>query len=460
MSAPLRAVYQYVANLFAGRGLRSKVATLAGGTAFAQVLAVAVSPVLSRLYAPAEFGILAVLASTAGLLGVGASLRYQVAIPLPQENRPAKELLRISLGLALASTLVISGLVFGLAPRFFAWLQVPEAADYWWFIPLATGGMAVYESLYHWILRLRDYRRLMRTRVWQSTSNAAASIALGLGQQGPLGLLVGGILFQAAGVGSLLRAVHAAPDTDSQPNPHPWRSAVRTAREYAAFALFGCPAALLNASGLLLPPLIIVGLYGTEAGGAFSFAFRFVSVPMALVGTAVSQVFLAEASPLLAQRPAEVRALFNRFVLRLLPFSLALMLGGLICPWVFPPVFGADWAQAGWFAAFLAFSCAAQMLVSPVSNIAVLTRRQGFQLGLDLLRVMGVGLSLWGSFRLGATATQAVAAYAGTMLLLYGIYFLSYRRMARGLSPIPPVKGAAERNCATDGPPADAGSGL
>ena len=458
MSALLRVIYTRVASLFAGGGLRPKVATLAGGTAFAQVLAVAISPVLSRLYGPEEFGILAALASTAGLLGVGASLRYQVAIPLPQERQPAKDLLRISLGLAVGSTLVISGLAFGFAPRLFAWLRVPEAAGYWWFIPLATGGMAVYEALYHWILRLRDYRRLMQTRVWQSTSNAAASITLGLGYPGPLGLLVGGVLYQAAGIGSLLRAVRAAPDLG--PHPPPWQSAVRTAREYAAFAVFGCPAALMNASGLMLPPLMMVGLYGAEAGGAFSFAFRFVSVPMALVGTAVSQVFLAEASPLLAQRPAEVRVLFNRFVLRLLPFSVALMLGGLVCPWLFPPVFGAGWTQAGWFAAFLAFSCAAQMLVSPVSNIAVLTRQQGCQLGLDSLRVAGVVLSLWVSFKLGATAIQAVATYAGTMVLLYGIYFLFYRRMALGLAAVSVVKDATGRNCATDAAPTDGGTGL
>ena len=316
---------------------------------------------------------------------------------------------------------------------FFTRIKAPEAAAFWWYLPLATGGLAAYESLYHWTLRLRDYRRLMRTRVWQSLSNAAASVGIGLVHSGPLGLLVGAILFQTAGAGNLARAVERRAEGRRWLDRTGWRIALRSARGYLAFAVFGCPAALLNTGGLLLPPLILTSLYGTEVGGAFSFAFRIVSVPMALVGTAVSQVFLAEASPLMADRAGEIRRLFHRLVRRLAPMSLALGLGGLVCPWAFPVVFGADWAQAGEFAALLAVTCAAQLMVSPLSNIAVLTRRQGSQLWLDAVRVTAVILSLWGSHKLGVSATGAVMAFAICMTLLYGAYFIFYARLARGL---------------------------
>jgi O-antigen/teichoic acid export membrane protein len=422
-----------IATLLRGGGLRGKIATLAGGTAFAQLLAVAISPVLSRLYGPAEFGVLVALASTSSLLAILANLRLSVAIPLPREWRKARELLGLSLILTTVCALCVLVLAWIFAEPFFAWLDVPEAASFWWYLPVATAAMAGYDSLYYWALRLQQYQRLMRTRIWQSVSNALGSVGIGAVHPGPLGLVVGGILSQGAGMGSLLlNALKKTPDATGTSPGSGW-TAIRTAREHAAFAVLGCPAALFNAAGLMLPPVILIGLYGPEAGGAFSFAFKIVSMPMALVGAAVAQVFLAEASPLLEQNPAMVRHLFRRFILRLLPFSMALIVGGSFCPLLFPPVFGPDWALAGWHAAFLAVSCASQLIVSPVSNIAVMTRRQGGQLMLDALRTAVMFVSLWGSWRLGATAIQAVMYYAASMTLLYGGYFVFYYRAAQSV---------------------------
>ena len=59
------------------------VVTLASGTAAAQLLTVLALPLITRLYSPADYGTLAVYSSTITLLLVVASLRYEVAIPLP-----------------------------------------------------------------------------------------------------------------------------------------------------------------------------------------------------------------------------------------------------------------------------------------------------------------------------------------------------------------------------------------
>ena len=48
-----------------GRG----VAVLAGGTAFGQALAIIASPILTRLYGPEDFGVLAVYTSIIGIAG-------------------------------------------------------------------------------------------------------------------------------------------------------------------------------------------------------------------------------------------------------------------------------------------------------------------------------------------------------------------------------------------------------
>ena len=60
------------------------VAVLAGSTAIGQALAVVVSPIITRIYEPADFGALAVYAAVLAILSVTVSWRYEVAIPLPE----------------------------------------------------------------------------------------------------------------------------------------------------------------------------------------------------------------------------------------------------------------------------------------------------------------------------------------------------------------------------------------
>ncbi len=67
-------------------GFIRSVGVLVGGTAAAQVLMVLVLPLLTRLYTPDDFSVLAVYASILGIVTIAACLRMEIAIPLPQHE--------------------------------------------------------------------------------------------------------------------------------------------------------------------------------------------------------------------------------------------------------------------------------------------------------------------------------------------------------------------------------------
>ena len=75
----------------------SDVLKLAGGTAFAQALAILASPLITRLYGPEAFGLAALFTSIVGIVGVVACLRYELAIMLPKRDEEAANLLGLSL---------------------------------------------------------------------------------------------------------------------------------------------------------------------------------------------------------------------------------------------------------------------------------------------------------------------------------------------------------------------------
>lgn len=88
------------------------VIKLVTGTSFAQLLTVLSAPILTRLYSPADFGILAVFISTTDILGVIACLRYEMAIVLPEEDDKAANLFGLSLMFAVSLSILTIPLVF------------------------------------------------------------------------------------------------------------------------------------------------------------------------------------------------------------------------------------------------------------------------------------------------------------------------------------------------------------
>ena len=90
-----------------GGAFARHVVTLASGTAMGQLLLVLALPVLTRLYSPADYGALAVYSATLTVLLVLVSLRFEVAIPLPEDDQVAGSLLALSLLSLAAVTLVV-----------------------------------------------------------------------------------------------------------------------------------------------------------------------------------------------------------------------------------------------------------------------------------------------------------------------------------------------------------------
>ncbi|TSA51928.1 MAG: hypothetical protein D4R43_00025 [Sphingobacteriales bacterium] len=62
------------------------VANIVGGTLVSQLITIAISPVLSRLFSPAEFGLYSIFINIAATTAVVSTFRYEYAVMLPQKD--------------------------------------------------------------------------------------------------------------------------------------------------------------------------------------------------------------------------------------------------------------------------------------------------------------------------------------------------------------------------------------
>ncbi|MGI6455386.1 MAG: lipopolysaccharide biosynthesis protein [bacterium] len=136
------------------------VLKLVSGTTFAQGLLVLASPLLARLYAPEDFGVLALYISITSIVGVIACLRYELAIMLPESDGEAANLL----GVSLLFTAVITGLstlvIWLWGESLLLWLNAPGMTPYLWLIPLTILLDGVFHALNYWNSRTKHFGRL------------------------------------------------------------------------------------------------------------------------------------------------------------------------------------------------------------------------------------------------------------------------------------------------------------
>ena len=397
-------------------------AALAGGTAVAQLLAVLISPALTRMYTPSNFGVLAAYASLIGILSVAASLKYELAIPLPEDEESALNLLALALLLAVGSCLVWAIVVAFAGGELSRAMRVPALEPYLPLIPLGVLFVGVYQALNYWAIRKNAFRLIARTRIVQSVDAAAVQLGLGVAVSGPGGLLLGSLVGQAAGGGSLVRPLWATRERV--------RRAVSSSRirvvagRYRRFPIFSTGSAVLNSVGILAPAFLLSALYGTQVGGWYALADRVSRVPLTLVGTAVGQVYLSRAALLAREAPQRLLVLYLRATRHLLVVGVVLVaLTATLAPVVFPPVFGPGWRNAGTYVALLSAMLVAQFVFNPLSQTLYVLEKQSLVMALDTLRAfVAVGaLTLPRGFDL--PATWAIACFSVAMTSMYVLYW-------------------------------------
>src|SRR5690606_34121366 len=97
------------------------VATVGGGVAAAQAISVAFTPLLTRLYDPEAFGILAAYTAILSIMAPMATLGYANGIVIPETEDGARATIRVSIlcGLIVAPLALL--LIHILKPSFAEW---------------------------------------------------------------------------------------------------------------------------------------------------------------------------------------------------------------------------------------------------------------------------------------------------------------------------------------------------
>ena len=416
---------QVVVNALRSRllkpGFQHDVLVVAAGTGTGQAIAIAASPVLSRLYEPQDLGAATILTSAISLLSVVAALRYELAVPLPADDREAAEVLAVSC-VALAATTALCALAVWLwSAQIAVLLNAHSVHRYFWLVPVGMLGLGSHHAVSCWLVRKQAFSALAVTRTVQGLSQVTTQIGLGLLGFGPLGLLVGDLAGRVSGLSSLVR--HAWQTGKPAFTSLGWRGVQRAALRYRRFPLVSSWAAALNAAVLWLPPLLLARYYGLQVAGWFALAQRVLGIPLTLICDSVGKVYTAECARLRRTSPELLLDLFWRTIRAQAAAAVAIVgVVALPAPLLFALIFGSQWTQAGWYLLVLSGMFVAKFIAFPVAATLDVMECQGLHVLREVIRLLAVcaAVALGVACKQGPLVTIGLLSVASSVAYFVG----------------------------------------
>ena len=349
------------------------VVTLVGGAGGAQAITLVFFPILSRLFGPKDFGL---LASYTAIVGICSSIlcgRYEYAIVLPKKDSEAVNITCLSFCFAFIISLFT-------IPVFCFWAKGSTehsnylfASNWIYLIPFNLMLVGGSQALSYWNLREKNFQIMSLSRLASSIFNIVVSIFIAL-----LIDIEGGLLFAyffsgavsflvlLGGMRSVVHHLFTGVNFYKIQN---------VAKRYRKFPIYGLLPSFFDSFTLSMPVLFLNSFFGTIVSGHYAICMKALQFPMNLIGNAVSQVFHQRVAKLHAAH-VDISEFVTETFKKLFFISVPIFFIMICAPLWFGLVFGSQWEEAGWYAVILAPAITLRFIVSPLSVVFGVVNRQ------------------------------------------------------------------------------------
>jgi O-antigen/teichoic acid export membrane protein len=364
------------------------VLTLVTGTSVAQIIPIAISPVLTRIYSPEDFGIYALFLSLVAIFGVMANGKYELAIILPKNNNDAYGLLVLAMFLTFISSIVLFLIFYVLNFEISNLLKSSEIGFWLYLIPLSIFLTSFFSVLVQYNNRIKSYKNIANANIVKSFVGASIQLSVGLIKASAGGLIAGqiGSSFVAnyklwTNVNSYRNLYH---------NKISFSHIVKLAKRYINFPKYTLPSSLLEAASSNLPVILFGSLFSMSIVGFLMLSQRIIRTPLSLVGGSIAMVFRQKASEDMMKN-GNCQALYLKTLKKLLflgfpPFLLLYFLA----PFLFELVFGEEWREAGVYTQILTTVYYLQFISNPLSTMFYVAEKQRIDLYIQIFIILAM----------------------------------------------------------------------
>lgn len=340
------------------------VLTLMSGTVLAQLITILASPFLSRIFNPEDFALLASFTSVTALCVIFCSGKYEMAILLPEDDNDARQILRLSICICICSCILLPLLItlIGKFNKAFNVLVINKLIPITIVFVLCSN---ICESFKVFFLRKKQFKAISYRTILVSITTVGLNLICGYIIYSNKVLITSTTLAQVFALMLFILLFFKLFGKDKIT----WSfSAIRKPLvRYWKFPAFTMSGQLLNSLTANMPILVLSNYFSAYDVGMYAFVHKVVALPMSIVGTNVTQVFMQRISQSNSQ---EQKKLFIKTSITLfLIIAPAAFTCVIFAPQLFSVIFGEKWLPAASIAQLLAPMLVIQFFTTPVSAV-------------------------------------------------------------------------------------------
>lgn len=382
-------------------GLVKNTLALISGTVVTQAIVFLASPILSRVFAPEDFGNLANFNAWVAILTLLSNLRYEHAIIVAKGRKNVSRVVALTGLLSLASVCayLVIAVIFFLFYHGSGYLA--HLKNIVLLIPIGTLAVCLTSILIQLNVKMGRFKRIASVTAAQIVFTLVPQIVLGR-LHVEHALIIGTIVGYC--FSGLLFAWFFVREGSARRIPGGVRvvNLRATARQHLNFPRYTLPADAITIASQQFIPVFVLALFNPAVAGLYAFSVRAVRVPLIVVSTALAGALRKEA----IDRVHSGRSLAGLFsatasslaVLSLAPFIIVL----LFAKPIFTTVFGDRWIDAGRVVQILSPGILLEFISLPLAVFFLVTNTQRYTLAIQLTGfVLLVGALLLGRHRYG-----------------------------------------------------------
>ena len=425
-------IKKLILNALADTNFVKSFTKLICGTAGAQVFTVVTLPFLTHMYSVESFGLQAVYVSITGILIVMASGRYELAILLPEKDEDAFSLVVMSIFLSVLVCCVAEAIVIFFSNSINSALNVSGIVEWLYFMPFTIIAGLSYNVGCIWLNRMKAYNIMPMTGIINSAGNFCASYSYGYIYDaeakglllntivGPL-LGAGGIFWYCWKKGWLPRGISI--DLIK-------KQAVR----YKNFPQFLVVGHMINVFSLQLPVFLLQSLAGQQVVGYFAMVQKFMVIPSSLIGSAIGNVFMREASE--EWRMSHICwGIYKKTCILLTGIGIIVFpIIFVAAPDLLPYFLGEKWRMSGEYIRYLCPMFFMSFIASPLSSMFAVAEKLKWDLIIQVVRCAMIYGGMMAVFSISQTGDGAVVGYGLAFFVFHFWNMLITMKWARGES--------------------------
>jgi len=385
------------------------------GTVLAQAIPIAISPILTRLYSPSDFGTFALYFALAVLFGSLFAGRYELSILIPKQHENARQIVLFSIVISFVMSVLLFVFVCIAIDWLVQLLNNPDIKIWLYILPVNIFMISVINILYYWFNRHKEYKVLAKTKILQSSNRSILSLLFGFFHKS-YGLVIGIV------IGSLSNFIYSIIKAKNDnvfhtPNIQKMKILMKKYRDFPKFNIL--TTLVENVSGNI-PIYLLTIFFGPVVVGFFSLSQQVIRAPLSIIGVSFGDVFRQKASHDL-QHTGDCKHIFlvtfkKLAMIAILPFILFYF----IAPTLFLFVFGEKWEVSGTYAQIMTPMFFLQFISSPLSNMFLIAQKQK----LDLLIQISSFIIMLTGMTVGYYISKDVSTILYIFTFIYSIKYL------------------------------------